>query len=310
MVLITTALYQEAEPLIRALHLKRDMTEKHFQTFTNISSEVHVSEDYSNESAESYANASVRLIITGPGMLPAAVAVTNALSRMENLDAVQLLSIGTCANIAGDDEDQPAFLHDLYQIVGIADSTTGQRFYPDLLFNYGLPEGMLVTGPVVLNDSGAELHAQYPAFSLYDMEGAAIAKAASVFLGPHQETFLRVVTDAGHGDAVTQTLVRDAVGGKVETFLQVVDNLRAISIKETLAGGKLPEFTLSMVDKFAHDAHMSVTMKNQLVQYLRYLSLSGQDIFTILQSYYDDGRLPTRDRREGKNVLEEIQKLA
>ena len=166
MIHIFTALYPEAKPLIQALGLKKRAAQTHYQQF--LSEEGDLS-----------------LTITGVGPMQAAAVTASVLTDFDTGALDQLLSLGTAAALTA----CPA---SMYHVNKITDAATKRDFYPDMLLNTGLPEASLITGAQLYTH-----HESGYAADLYDMEAAAVYQAASMFLGPHQMNFLRIVTDDG-----------------------------------------------------------------------------------------------------------------
>ena len=77
MITIFTALYPEAKELIRALSLKKDMTQNHFQVFS----------DENNQ---------IQIVITGASAIAAATAVAECSTRREPDSGDFLINYGSC----------------------------------------------------------------------------------------------------------------------------------------------------------------------------------------------------------------------
>ena len=178
-------------------------------------------------------------------------------------------------------------------------------FYPDMLLNTGLPEASLITGAKLYTKQESGYAAD-----LYDMEAAAIYQAASMFLGPHQMNFLRIVTDQGlsESEAVAPqslaTHVTDCVEQQVDTIVAVVDKLRALTAAEAAGHQVLTENEQQLVDKLIADAHFSKVMADECAQLIRYAALSELDWQQPIAALYAEGLVPTRDKRAGKIILE------
>ncbi|MDO5834679.1 MAG: hypothetical protein Q4Q21_08840 [Lachnospiraceae bacterium] len=166
MIHIFTALYPEAKPLIQALSLKKRVAQTHYQQF--LSEEGDLS-----------------LTITGVGPMQAAAVTASVLTDFDAGAQDQLLSLGTAAALTA----CPA---SMYHVNKITEAVTKRDFYPDMLLNTGLTEASLITGAKLYTKQESGYAAD-----LYDMEAAAVYQAASMFLGPHQMNFLRIVTDDG-----------------------------------------------------------------------------------------------------------------
>lgn len=303
MIHIFTALYPEAKPLIQALDLKKRAAQTHYQQF--LSEEGDLS-----------------LTITGVGPMQAAAVTASVLTDFDAGAQDQLLSLGTAAALTA----CPA---SMYHVNKITDAATMRDFYPDMLLNTDLLEASLITGAKLLTaqDRWAQVDAQRDKKSrqgtladrlvaplLYDMEAAAVYQAASMFLGPHQMNFLRIVTDQGLSESeaiAPQALaahVTACVEQQVDTIVAVVDKLRALTAAEAAEHHVLTENERQLVDKLIADAHFSKVMADECAQLIRYAALSQLDWQQPIAALYADGLVPTRDKRAGKIILERYRK--
>ena len=305
MIHIFTALYPEAKPLIQALSLKKRAAQTHYQQF--LSEEGDLS-----------------LTITGVGPMQAAAVTASVLTDYDAGAQDQLLSLGTAARLT----TCPA---SMYHVNKITEAATMRDFYPDMLLNTGLPEASLITGAKLYTKQESGYAAD-----LYDMEAAAIYQAASMFLGPHQMNFLRIVTDDGLTQEEMETgmtmrtvtnaasgteskpavgteasaprslaaHVTDCVEQQVDTIVTVVDKLRALMAAEAAGHQVLTENEQKLVDKLIADAHFSKVMADECVQLIRYAALSELDWQQPIAALYAEGLVPTRDKRAGKIILE------
>ncbi|MBP3802998.1 MAG: hypothetical protein J6I76_03740, partial [Oribacterium sp.] len=210
MVFVFMALYPEAKPVIKRLGLRKRTDRTRFQEF--------VSEDLE-----------VVLAITGVGPVAAAAAVAAVLTEYDAGPGDQLLSVGTAASLHGERESvgTAASLHGEHGLVGtmessgvenhssvslteegdnsdifllnkLLDQNADRTFYPDMLIKTDLREASGITGSTVLSQRAAAFMAvAAEGYDLYDMESAAVYQAGNLFLGPHQMSFIRVVSDRG-----------------------------------------------------------------------------------------------------------------
>ena len=305
MIHIFTALYPEAKPLIQALSLKKRAAQTHYQQFLSEEGDLC-------------------LTITGVGPLQAAAVTASVLTDYDAGAQDQLLSLGTAARLT----TCPA---SMYHVNKITEAVTMRDFYPDMLLNTGLPEASLITGAKLYTKQESGYAAD-----LYDMEAAAIYQAASMFLGPHQMNFLRIVTDDGLTQEEMETgmtmrtvtnaasgteskpavdteasaprslaaHVTDCVEQQVDTIVAVVDKLRALTAVEAAGHQLLMENEQQLVDKLIADAHFSKVMADECVQLIRYAALSELDWQQPIAALYAEGLVPTRDKRAGKIILE------
>ena len=62
-----------------------------------------------------------------------------------------------------------------------------------------------------------------------------------------------------------------------------------------------------LISKVCEDLHCSKTMEASLWQHFRYLMLTGVDVQAQIREWYEEEKLPCRDRREGKKCFEELK---
>lgn len=314
MLYIMTALSAEARPLIGALGLKKKQTAGRFRI-------------YENESR------TITLVITGPGCILSAAAAGmlfgNA-GQKENF----LLSFGCCADLSSvlnQADNRTVQNGKLYIADKIVNADSGRTFYPDLLIRNDFTEATVVTGSRILTQSSEQYASdQYDLFInnfwikqlwekqgmpqhesgssraiLYDMESAAIYEAGSCFLGPHEMSFLRVVTDNGNGDEVTPEDVNRCVTDVLPDLLEYIAKVQSF-LKEQKKKSENCDIG-QPGEKLAKDMDCSVTMRHQLTQLLRLCTAAEIPWEEKINALYAEGILPVKSRREGKKVLERLQ---
>lgn len=309
MLYIMTALSAEARPLIGALGLKKKQTAGRFRI-------------YENESR------TISLVITGPGEILSATAVGMLIGNGEEEENF-LLSFGCSADLSSIlDQADNRMVQDgkLYIADKIVNADSGRTFYPDLLVRNDFAEVTVVTGSRVLtgasdrDDSlikiistkqlsekqGMPQHGSGTSQTiLYDMESAAIYEAGSCFLGPHEMSFLRVVTDRGNGDEVTPEDVNRCVTDVLPDLLEYIAKVQSF-----LKGQKKKSENCDIGqagEKLAKDMDCSVTMGHQLTQLLRFCTAAEIPWEEKINALYAEEILPVKSRREGKKVLERLQ---
>ncbi len=249
-----------------------------------------------------YRNDEQILAVTGTGPLSAAAAVSSILSLYPPGAEDFLINAGIAAGISN------AAVQTVYRIHRIRDLASGRDFYPDLLITSSIPEASVITGsricaccPKPDQISREELLSVLPLTEeeplLYDMEAAGVIHAASRFLAPHQICILKAVSD--EGKPVTSDDAA-ALSEKLYTaFLEELPCMKAQCVKE--------EIPSAACDSLAEDLHASVTMRRSLSQLLYYCELAGIPYRSVLDQYYENGRLPASNRQEGKLLLDEIR---
>lgn len=282
MIYIFTALYCEASGFIRQFHLKKT-SNAFFQQFVSESPQI-------------------LLTISGVGEIAAAAAVSSVCTSHPPGRDDFFINIGTCAGTAGQGE--------LFLIHKLVEQPTGKTFYPDLLYRHDFQEAGLVTGMVPYTASDAGL-------SLYDMEAAAVYQAGAYFLGPHQMIFLKVVSDRGEGDRLSEERVRQLMEMHMDSICTFLERLLCQS--QTMRAGQA-DGTLhpkqkwregARMEQWLHqlctDLHCSKTMEHSLRQHIRYAVLTEIDVQAVIEELYRENKLPCRDKREGKQRFEEFR---
>ena len=366
MIHIFTALYPEAKPLIQALSLKKRAAQTHYQQFLSEEGDLCLTITGVGPLQAAAVTASVLTDFDAGAQdqllsLGTAARLTQHEYSERNEDPRAQAESPVTAEAARKDisDERAERTASMYHIHRITDAATKRDFYPDMLLNTGLPEASLITGARLLTtqDTWAQVDAQrgekfrrgttddaapgtladrLAAPMLYDMEAAAVYQAASMFLGPHQMNFLRIVTDDGLTQEEMETgmtvrtvtnaasgteskpavgteasahrslaaHVTDCVEQQVDTIVAVVDKLRALTAAEAAGHQVLTENEQKLVDKLIADAHFSKVMADECVQLIRYAALSELDWQQPIATLYAEGLVPTRDKRAGKIILE------
>lgn len=269
-IIILCAIYAEAEPLIDYFDLKRSF--KDFKL-----------DSYARDDGQ------IALFITGTGIVRAATAVGAVCTYFSISEATHIVNLGTCA---GGSERAG-----LYRINKLVDAASDRTFYPDIWLKSDISEAAITTVPRVVFD------ASQPDM-LYDMEAAAIYEAASSWLGPHQMTFLKIVSDRGTKEAVT----REAVTELVRHYLPELVSFINTFINEVSAfAGQEALVSREYVEQLAEDMHCSVTMSHQLTSLLIYASLTGADYKDFFGKYYENGSCIISDKKAARQVIDEFK---
>lgn len=286
MIYLFTALYPEAKPLIRVFSLKRVQDGLPFDVYEN-------------------ADTSIRLVISGTGMCAAAAATAAVFGRYRAANEDHLINIGTCAGEAGTDEMSGK----AYLCHKLTDRNTGHTFYPDMLYHHAFAEAQLITEPVVwkgTEDSEALRQKAESAIVLHDMEGAAIYQAGSYWLGPHQMSFIKVVSDHGTDQRITSQTLEQAVENGLDAIKDYVSNIGQI-IAQNRRDKEWETECSRQTERLCEELHCSQTMRLAVIQCVRYWTLAGVDHNSLLEQMRADGELPCRDRREGKKRFDELK---
>ena len=287
MIYLFTALYCEAHMLIQQFQLTKNPKNTWLQEFRNEA-------------------AGITLIITGVGEIAAASAVGGVCAAYRPKREDMLLNVGICAHT---EESEGIFLCNK-----ITEQATGKTFYPDMLYRHEFREAAAVTGmqPWSRETDGAgpsagglgDLAVTFPSGTLYDMEAAAVYQAGACFFGPHQMIFLKVVSDRGAAGAVSQKQTEQLMEKYRDPVVDYIRQIQVISEKEIGTHDQEE----AMLEQLCADLHCSRAMRDSMRQYIRYLTLAGGEYVPMIQKMYEEGLLPCRDKREGKQRFEEFKR--
>lgn len=177
-----------------------------------------------------------------------------------------------------------------YLINQVISSVTGRRFYPDILFESGAKEMTLTYSDEVVTSVEDNM--------LYDMESALICDAVLKIIPPSNLALYKVVSDSGENfpsaNEVTQ-LIRARVDeiGKIASLL--------VADKGTVSYEFIPE---SIKEKL----RLTQYMRNELKDLEHYCVASGRqdEVLKLLSSMKNEGRIPVKDKKAGREVLDEI----
>lgn len=299
MIYIFTALYPEAKPLIRAFSLKKAVTGLPFDVYENTDNDL-------------------RLVITGAGMTAAACGVSAVLGRYGAGEKDHLINIGTCAaeNLACEkNDDTKAGDREIYLCHKITDRNTGHTYYPDMLYHHSFAEEQIITEPVVWKMSGDnrdKVHLSEKKYIndcrvlLHDMESAAVYQAGSFWLGTHQMSFIKVVSDEGAGEKITPQILECVIENNMEQIEAYVSDLgQALEPDEEQQ--RKEQHCMTVAEQLCQELHCSQTMRAAVVQCVRYWTLAEVNYQKVLDEMRADGKLPCHDRREGKKRFEELK---
>lgn len=296
MIYIFCALYHEAEPLIREYGLKKKTDETCFPVF------------FSEEE-------NILLTVTGCGMNAATAAVARICTKRLHSRRI-FWSISVLAQKFLTQKD-PVKLVEMYgkrnrsrrwstffrqekNSTGtvskgrrsvsvqkmIMEHVTGRTFYPDILYRHPFEEAEIVTGAMLYHtENKTELIPKYETAIknsvadgfLYDMEASSIYQAGAYFFGPHQMSFLKVVTDEGNVQELSAEMLKQSIAGAVPGIRSYLDELRKIDGIKKLQNKKAMGEVSELAQKLNEDMHCSAVMQAAVMQHLKYAVLAGID---------------------------------
>ena len=224
----------------------------------------------------------LEIVLTGIGKVNAAYAVGRTFSAgltRQNLINDVVINIGTCG--AKD-------LHGLFLVNKITDDATGKEYYPDILRVSGLPEASLITVDNVKTEPEPGV--------LYDMEASAIYQSCSKLISPDRIIFIKMVSDAGDVEGVTE----ESVNVMVENYRPKIEEL-INSIRESL--GTNPDQNNDDLYEFLK---ASASMKVQIDELMRFAASMGADGRKLFD---EAGAGEVTSRAEGKEVVARVRSI-
>lgn len=290
MIYIVTSMYAEAYAFLERFRLKKDISHTRFQLFCD-------------------KEAGIYLIISGTGAVAAAVAACSICTEFGVGQEDFLINAGICAGIGNEiayGDGNACKTGDLFLCNKIREMASGRTFYPDILYRHEFKEAQIVTGAKPYNQMDMQEFTE-EGFYLYDMEAAAVYQAGAYYFGPHQMSFLKVVSDNGNAGEVTPKQVEHLIGGNMERIADYIESLQMIAKKQRRKDLFMETEAAEQFERLCRDMHCSKVMSESLRQHIRYFSLSGEDFESVIEEMYQKGKLPCKDKREGKRCFEELR---
>jgi len=192
-----------------------------------------------------------------------------------------VLNIGICAG----GQKGKGYLAD--QVI---DGETGRRFYPDILYDAGVPEMPLTTAPGIVTDVEDGM--------LYDMEASIICEKVLKIIPPSNLAIYKVVSDGG-SDLPKPFQVTELIRSGLGEIKKIVKLFYREERKRNYSF--LPEDA-------ADELRLTQYMRNELRDIEHYCAVSGreEELTEIIDSMRKEGRIPVKDKKGGREVLDEI----
>lgn len=316
MLYIVTALYEEALPFIKIYCLKRKLDFPHFELF---------------------GGEEVLLLITRPGALRAATALSSLLTAFPPDKHDLLLSVG-CAGCA-----LPETLGKAFLICRITEKASMRTRYPELIYRCPFPEAQVVTLPSVcknmedikdMENSMYTDNTPYPIKPLpllYDMEAAGVYEAAIPYFSCDRLLFIKVVSDA-----LTGLLELDNAKRRLRITEYISDITKALAdwVGSLICSPCMEKELINEKTTSSPSCQPSPNIKNmlgteglmffyQVCEALRLSSASSQQLYQLMLyltlskiPYMDSMKellslplsKPCREKKEGLKYLEQLNR--
>ena len=172
----------------------------------------------------------------------------------------------------------------------IENSRTGKVFYPDMRTGMPFPETRLVTAADEVNEVTDD--------AVFDMEGAIICEWAFKKIPPSSVAFIKAVSDDG--------TTRPSAADVTRLIRQHIDGIKKAA--ESLAKDEDGHEITAVPEGLADELRLSQYMRNEFASLWHYAEVSGRrnELECLLNDMRADGRIPVKDKRAGKEILDEI----
>lgn len=177
-----------------------------------------------------------------------------------------------------------------YLINQVISNVTGRRFYPDILFDSGTEEMSITTSSEVVTSVEEGM--------LYDMESSLICDTVLKVIPPSNLAIYKVVSDSGEKfpskNEVTQ-LIRE--------HLSEIEKIASLLVSDRVS--KNYEF---LPDSVIEELRLTQYMRNELKDIEHYCVAAGKqdELLALLEKMRKEERLPVKDKKAGREVLDEI----
>ena len=216
------------------------------------------------------------VIVTGVGGR-----VADRISQLNLKPDDYVLNVGICA---GREKGEG------YLINQVISSVTDRRFYPDILFESGAKEMTLTYSDKVVTSVEDDM--------LYDMESALICDAVLKIIPPSNLSLYKVVSDSGENfpSANEVTALIRAHADEIKKIASLM-----VGVDGPVSYEFIPE---ALKDKL----RLTQYMRNELKDLEHYCVASGRqdEVLKLLSDMEKDGRIPVKDKKAGREVLDEI----
>lgn len=216
------------------------------------------------------------IVITGVGGC-----AISTISKIGLTPNDHVLNVGICA---GKDIGKG------YLINQVISDVTGRRFYPDILFESGAEEMSITTASEVVTSVEEGM--------LYDMESSLICDAVLKVIPPSNLAIYKVVSDSGD-KFPTKNEVTQLIREHADEIKKIAELLTARS------GTKEYEF---LPESIFEDMRLTQYMRNELKDLEHYCAAAGrqEELLVLLDKMRAEERLPVKDKKAGREVLDEI----
>ena len=177
-----------------------------------------------------------------------------------------------------------------YLINQVISDVTGRRFYPDILFESGAEEMSITTTSEVVTSVEEDM--------LYDMESSLVCDAVLKVIPPSNLALYKVVSDSGE-----KFPTKNEVTQLIRAHLNEIEK-----IAQMLVAGDSAKSYEFLPDSVIEELRLTQYMRNELKDIEHYCVASGREdeLLKLLDKMRKEERLPVKDKKAGREVLDEI----
>lgn len=280
MITFITALYPEAKNIIHKLNLKKQPEETLYQLFENDT---------------------VRLIITGSGMVSAVAAIARHFTKYPGTsgqDIVINLGVAGYAPVS----KPTACIGDLFLVSKITEQTTARTFYPDLLYRHFFPLMGVTTVPTVCNNT-----ALFSEETLIDMEASALYQALLPYISTDRLFFFKVVSDIPGKPQPDPIAPDKLLAPHLDAVLSFAETLHDFLRSTVFTPPTLSAREQNLSNAIQTLLPMTESMARDYDRLLSYAKLADKPLKSLLQEFLDS--LKETDIHGKKQAMPHLARL-
>jgi len=228
-------------------------------------------------------NDNLRLLVTGPGKLNAAMAVTEYLTRYPVSGRDIFCNLGICGS------SPDAVLREGYLCASVTEATTGKSVYPEL-YTHPFPEARLATSDIVVTSPSEDDICKTSLPLLYDMEAYGVAAALFRKVLPSRCFFYKVVSDRCDDNFPSPDEVTSLIKNKLTQLLVFLKEQEERLTRDLTEQSDTAYRITSMAEEFMDGIPFSATMERKLTGLLTYAMHAGfseNELFAALPERSD-----------------------
>lgn len=278
MILIITAITPEANAVLSEFPMKKK----------ELTFPLYESED-----------GAMRLLVTGPGKLSAAMAVTAYLTRYDFSAGDVFCNLGICG---GSDN---TVIGEGYFCAALTEHSTGKALYPEL-YTHPFLEACLITSDAPVTTAPANSGPEGNLPLLYDMEAYGVASALYRSILPSHCFFYKVVSDFCNGSFPSPEEITGLIRPHLKKLLTFLSDHETHLIDELTVGSSHTRIIASLTEELMDNLPFSTTMERKLTELITYalsIGMTRDDLFSALPARTDT----PHKKREALTRLEALE---